>query len=299
MAKKKQNVALVLSGGGARGLAHVGVIEELKKRGYKIASIAGTSMGALIGGVYARGKLNAYKKWVYTLDRGKVFSLVDFTFSSNGLVKGDRVLNAMKEFIPDCNIEDLKINFSATATDIANHKEIVFRKGSLYKAIRASIAIPTIFTPVINDGAIIVDGGVMNNLPIKNVKRNKGDLLVASYVNADIPFEKEVFTGENAKKQKKAYRNKLNEFYDYLNHLLPENNKEKLGYFTLLDKTLSSMTYQLTHLAIENNPPDLLIQTSRQVCGTYDFYKAGQVVETGRKQAIEKLDEFEKNKVKN
>ena len=235
---------------------------------------------------------------MYTLDRRKVFSLVDFTFSSSGLVKGDRVLKAMQEFIPDCNIEDLKIDFSATATDIANHREVVYTSGSLYKAIRASIAIPTVLTPVITDGSVIVDGGVMNNLPVNNVKRNNGDLLIASYVNADIPFKKEVFTGENAKKQEKAYRKKLNEFYDYLNHLLPKNKKEKLGYFTLLDKTLSSMTYQLAHLAIKNNPPDVMIQTSRYICGTYDFYKAEEVVEAGRKQAVDTLDKYEKNKVK-
>ena len=205
----KKNVALVLSSGGARGIGHIGVIEELEKRGYEITSIAGTSMGALVGGVYALGKLEEFKKWMCSLDKLKVFSLVDFTFSSNGLVKGDKVLNAIKEFVPDTKIEDLKIDYSATATDIANHKEIVYKSGSIYEAIRASIAIPMVITPVINNNSVIVDGGVLNNLPISNVKRNKGDLLVAVYVNADVPQIKLNVSKKEEKEKESVYLKKL------------------------------------------------------------------------------------------
>ena len=124
------NVSLVLSGGGARGIAHIGVIEELEKQGFNIKSISGTSMGSLVGAVYAVGKMQEYKNWIYTLDRLDVFKLIDFTFSSQGLVKGDRVFKKMKEFIPDTNIEDLEIHYAATAADIINNKEVVFTKGS-------------------------------------------------------------------------------------------------------------------------------------------------------------------------
>ena len=117
---------MVLSGGGARGIAHIGVIEELEKQGYEIVSIAGTSMGAMVGGVYALGKMAEFKKWMCSLDKIKVFNLVDFSFSNQGLVKGDRVFNAMKEFIEDKNIEDLKIRFVAVAVDLLNKKEVVF-----------------------------------------------------------------------------------------------------------------------------------------------------------------------------
>jgi len=135
---KNKNVTLVLSGGGARGFAHIGAIEELESRGYIINSIAGTSMGSLIGGVYATGKLNEFKEWAYNLDKQEVFKLIDFSFSNQGLIKGDKVLKTMKKFIPDANIEDLKIKYTATAFDLAQNKEIVFREGSLYNAIRAS-----------------------------------------------------------------------------------------------------------------------------------------------------------------
>ena len=126
-----RNIALVLSGGGARGMAHIGVIEELLKRDYRITSIAGTSMGALIGGVYAQGKLEEFKNWVTGLDQLEVFKLVDLTIGKGGLVKGEKVLNKMKEFIPDTNIEDLPIPYSATAVDIIKHEEVVFRSGSV------------------------------------------------------------------------------------------------------------------------------------------------------------------------
>lgn len=290
-----QKIALVLSGGGARGIAHIGVIEELEKRGYKIGSIAGTSMGAMVGGVYALGKMEEFKRWMYSLDKKKVFSLVDFTLSLQGLVKGDKVLNAIKKFVPDTNIEDLKINYSATAADIKNHKEVVYTSGSIYDAIRASIAIPTVLTPVIKENAIIVDGGVINNVPISNVKRNKGDLLVTVYVNADIPIQKRKVSKKEEKENKSVYLQKLKEFYDHLSLINPKSKKEKLSYFTLLDQTFVSASLQLAQLQIEKGAPDILVNISRNTCGTYDFYMAEELVEIGRQAAVEILDEFEKN----
>lgn len=294
-----ENIALVLSGGGARGIAHIGVIEILEKRGYKISSISGASMGALVGGMYAAGKLEEFKEWMCSLDKMKVFSLVDFTFSSNGLVKGDKVLNAIKEFVPDINIEDLKIDFSATASDITNHKEIIYRTGSMYEAIRASIAIPTVLKPVIKDGSVIVDGGVMNNIPIENVKRKNGDLLVAVYVSADIPPVKLQISKKEEKQQKSVYLEKINEFYQQLYKVSPKSKKEKLGYFTLLEQTFNSAAMKLAQLTIEKGSPDILVNISRHTCGTYDFYKAAELVEIGRISAIKSLDEFESKKMVN
>jgi NTE family protein len=293
-----ENIALVLSGGGARGIAHIGVIEILEERGYKISSISGSSMGALVGGMYAAGKLDEFKEWMCSLDKMKVFSLVDFTFSSNGLVKGDKVLNAIKKFVPDINIEDLKIDFSATASDITNHKEIIYRTGSMYEAIRASIAIPTVLKPVIKDGSVIVDGGVMNNIPIENVKRQKGDLLVAVYVSADIPPVKLQISKKEEKQQKSVYLGKINEFYQQLYKVSPKSKKEKLGYFTLLEQTFNSAAMKLAQLTIEKGSPDILVNISRYTCGTYDFYKAAELVEIGRISAIKSLDEFEKKQRK-
>lgn len=289
----KQKVALVLSGGGARGIAHIGVIEELEKRGYEISSIAGTSMGALVGGVYALGKLNEFKKWMCSLDKKKVFSLVDFTLSFHGIVKGDKVLNAIKEFVPETNIEDLKIDYSATATDITNHREVVYRSGNIYDAIRASIAIPTVMTPIVKNNSIIVDGGVINNIPISNVTRTPNDLLVAVYVNADIPPLKLDVPKKEEKIKKSVYLGKLNEFYEQLNIAGTKAKNERFGYFTLLDQTFVSASLQLAQLQIEKGSPDILLNISRNTCGTYDFYLAEDLVEIGRQTAKINLDKFE------
>jgi len=178
-----KNVALVLSSGGARGLAHIGAIEELERRGYSIRSIAGCSMGALVGGMYAAGRLAEFKEWMQTVDRRKMLSLIDLSLSIDHLVKGERVIDALKEVVPDVNIEDLPIEYQAVATDWENGQEVVFRKGSLYEAIRASISIPLFFNPVKRNGMILVDGGVLNPLPLKQGNEMAGELLVAVNVS--------------------------------------------------------------------------------------------------------------------
>jgi NTE family protein len=292
----KQKVSLVLSGGGARGIAHIGVIEELERQNYEIYSVTGTSMGAIVGGVYALGKLEEYKKWLFTLDKRKVFSLVDFTLSSQGLIKGDKVFKKMKEFISDANIEDLQINYAAVATDILNRKEVVFTQGSIYSAIRASVAIPTVFTPVKTENGLLVDGGVLNNIPISHAKRTANDMLIAVDVNANIPMKKSSESiKENTVKQS-VYQNKVLDFYSHLRKVHPKNHEEHLSYFNLISKTISLMTHRISQLSLENYSPDLLIEVSHDSCSMYDFYKAEEMVETGRNAAKESLKEYEKIK---
>ena len=163
---KTKNVALALSSGGARGLAHIGAIEELEAHGYHISSIAGCSMGALIGGVYAAGKLNEFREWMKTIDRKKMLGLIDFSLSLNHFVKGKRIIEAIMEFVPDVNIEDLPIPYCAVATDLKAGKEVLFNKGSLFEAIRASISLPSFYEPVQRDDMILIDGGVINPIPL-------------------------------------------------------------------------------------------------------------------------------------
>ena len=177
---KKRRVALVLAGGGARGVAHIGAIEELERQGFEISAVAGTSMGALVGGVYASGYLEPFKEWMRALDKYKVFSLVDFALSTEGLVKGDRVMEAMKELVPDVQIERMPVPFAAVAADLLTGDEVVLDSGGLYDAIRASISIPSVFRPVHRDGRVLVDGGTVNPLPLNRVRREEGDLLIAS-----------------------------------------------------------------------------------------------------------------------
>jgi len=292
MSKK---VSLVLSGGGARGLAHIGVIEELEKSGYEIHSVVGTSMGALVGGMYAMGELQAFKEWMCSLDRMKVFNLVDFTISAHGVVKGDKVLNRMQEIIPDRKIEDFPKYFAALSVDLIRKDEVKFEKGSFYEAVRASIAIPNVLKPVKRGKQLLVDGGLMHNLPLLHSKREEGDLLVAVDVGANVPVIKTSIEKKETREQESIYQKRVNEFYQQIQKWIPldreeeEEKVEKLGYMDLMSKTLNLMMEQQTRLQILNNPPDLLIEISRDTCGTYDFYRAAELIETGRQAYLQKI----------
>ncbi len=276
-----KNISLVLSGGGARGIAHIGVIEELEKQGFNIHSITGTSMGALVGGIYAAGNLQAFKKWILNLDKIDVFKLIDFTLINNGFVKGDKVFSELKEFIPDMDIQDLQIKYSAVATDITNRKEVLFTQGNLLKAIRASVSIPSIFTPVKNDDATLVDGGVINNIPINHAKRIDNDILIAVNVNASfsIPEKKKDVTEEELS----PYQNILTKFTNSLYKLLPREKGNNPGYFDVINSSFEIMRDELVKQTLKHNPPDILIEISRDICNIYDFYKADELIEKGQK----------------
>lgn len=303
----KPKVTLVLSGGGARGIAHIGVIEELERRGYEIASVTGTSMGAVVGGVYADDAMTPFKDWLLTLDKLKVFRMVDFTLSRTGLVKGDRVFNKMRDFITDKPIEQLRIPYAAVAVDLISKKEVVFREGSLFDAIRASISIPSVLTPVKTKDRLLVDGGVLNNIPISHAPRSPGDILVVVNVNASIPVRKPEISQEESDLQKRAYQKKIDEFQAYvqkIRHHHPDertvqSHEENMGYFNLIDKTISLMTDHMAKLIMKEYKPDLLIEVSHDTCGTFDFYKAGELVEMGREATRECIDRYETGYGKN
>ncbi|WP_417265872.1 patatin-like phospholipase family protein [Brumimicrobium sp.] len=296
---RTKKVSLVLSGGGARGLAHIGVIEELEKRGYEIHSISGTSMGAVVGAVYATGNLEAFKAWILNLDKLDIFKLIDFTLINKGLVKGDRIFNELKTFIPKVNIEDLKINYAAVAADITHREEVVFTQGDLLDAIRASASIPSVFTPVINGESTLVDGGVVNNIPINHAKRIVNDILIAVNVNSNVLLPEKEPTKEVEEKQL-FYQGLLNSFYAGLSKLIPYENKNSLGYFDIMNNSYEMMRDQLVKLYLEINPPDVLIETSRSISSIYDFYKAEELIENGQLAAELSLNSFEikKHKVK-
>ncbi|MBQ5803121.1 MAG: patatin-like phospholipase family protein [Bacteroidales bacterium] len=195
----KKEVALVLSSGGPRGFAYIGAIEELLERGYTITSVAGTSIGSLIGGIYAAGKLPEFKKWLFSLDKWNLFSLMDLSFGKNHFVRGDRIIEAINQIVPDVNIEDLKIPYKAIATDLYTGEEIIFDKGKLLPAIRASISIPSLFRPVKHDMTSFIDGAMTNCLPLNRIDRKEGDILVAFDVNhIDINDIRENLKKENA-----------------------------------------------------------------------------------------------------
>lgn len=281
---ERRNVTLVLSGGGARGIAHIGVIEEIEQRGFHINSIAGTSMGALVGGIYALGKLPEFKAWLYTLGRRKIIGLLDFTFSNQGLIKGNRILSELKEFVSDTNIESLGIKYTATAFDLANDREVVFSSGSLYEAIRASISIPTVFTPVVQGNSVLVDGGVVNNIPIKNAIRTDNDLLIAVNVNADLP-------GKNSKTLIKGHDEKY--YPAGVNNEKLKKQVDEINYLSLIDHTIASAINQVTQLTLQKYAPEILIEVSRSSAKAFEFLKARNLIEVGQLAAQSHLDSLQ------
>lgn len=178
-----KRVALVLGSGGARGYAHIGVIEEIERRGYEIACVAGCSMGAVVGGIYAAGKLGEYRHWIESLDYLDVLRLVDVSFRL-GAIRGDKVFGQIRKIVGEINIEQLRIPYTAVAADLTNQQEIWFQEGCLHQAMRASAAIPSLFTPVMQGNRMLVDGGILNPLPIVPVVSSHCDLIIAVNLNA-------------------------------------------------------------------------------------------------------------------
>lgn len=275
---------MVLGSGGARGMAHIGVIEELIERGYTIKEVAGSSMGAVVGGIYCAGYLTEYKHWLHTLTKLDVFRLLDFTLSAQGFVKGERVFRAMEAFIGDSDIEKFKIPFTAVASDITRRKEVHYKSGSLFKALRASMAIPTVFMPV-NDGhSQLVDGGVLNPLPLNAISKEDNDLIVAVNINSmESAGQRGARIEEN--KEKAAYLRMLDTFRSQILKIdsKAEENIERLGWFDLLNKSYDLTQDRLTELMIQVHQPDIVVNISRDACGVFEFYRAAEIIEAGRR----------------
>ena len=280
---ERKNVALVLSSGGARGLAHIGAIEEIVAQGYHITSVAGCSMGALIGGIYAAGKLKEFREWMKTIDRKKMLELTDFSFSINHLVKGSRIIEAIMEIVPDMKIEDLPIPFCAVATDWKGGREVVFRSGSLFDAIRASISLPSFFDPVRRDGMILIDGGVTNPIPLNRVDRQDGDILVGIDVSGHDYRAQSALQEEltERRKQKKSLPAQI------IDKLIPDNID--FNYYTVLSRVSSLMIRQNSLLMEQLTHPDILVDIQMTRITTFDFDKSEKIITYGRKLTHQSL----------
>ena len=279
-------VHLVLGSGGARGIAHIGVIQELQRLNCKIVSVSGCSMGAVVGGIYCTGKLELFTDWLLSITKRNVFSLMDFTLSTSGLIKGNKILQVIEDFIGTYNIEDLKIPFTAVATDLSHRQELHYKTGNLYKAIRASIGIPTLFTPLIDHDKLLIDGGVLNPLPISTVKKNSPDEIVVAvnlggkrktnpfHLKKHEPFINTKYFG--------TYKNTIeNLFSDWLKHEDGEPELETPNVISILTQTVSLMQEQLTGTIISTYKPDVLVNIRRDCASTMDFYRAEKLIEEG------------------
>lgn len=299
-------ISLVLGSGGARGYAHIGVIEELHAQGFSIGSIAGSSMGALVGGMYAAGKLDAYRDYVRPLQRLDVLRLIDWTFRGGGLIKGDRISGVLRELVGDALIEDLPLPYTAVAVDLDAQREVWFSRGPLFDAIRASIAIPTVFRPHRYQGRLLVDGGLLNPLPVSPTLRDHTDATIAVDVNA--PAESlgaadepgaaavggetpEIIEGGSSADSTHAPRRRR--FAAFLDAFAERRERNAAlhepGALELFARSLDVVQETVTRLKLAAQPPDLLITIPRNACAFYEFHRAAELIELGRTRTREAL----------
>ncbi len=294
MKKRKKTVSLVLGSGGARGLAHIGVIDWLTEHDFEVCSIAGTSMGALVGGIFAAGKLDVYRDWVLSLRKSDIVKILDISFTRGGLFKGEKLIEKLKELCGDNKIDDLPIRFTAVATDIDSGKEVWFNKGPLFDAIRASIAVPLIFTPFVVQGRHLLDGGMVNPVPIAPTLSDMTDITIAVNVDSEPDMNQgQVTSLENLSKKSTndddSYAARIKSLLSGLFEDSDDGEKEALGYVDIMVRSLDIMQNNIARLKLAAYSPDVTISISRDSAQIYEFYRARELIKLGYDKAAKEL----------
>lgn len=285
--KNRKNIALVLSSGGARGYAHIGAIDTLLSRGYNITSIAGTSFGSVVAAMYALGRLDNFKRWLTSVDKKKMSELTNYTLGFSYFMKVDRIIDELKRIAPDKDIEHLPIPFAAIATDWKSGKEVVFKSGSIWEAVRASISLPGCLEPVRIDDRILIDGGIMNPLPLNRVERTEDDLLVGVNVSGHD------YIGKWDRKEKsKQWQIRNSKILSALQKILPDGISPDLNYYTLLSQTISLAISQNAHLMIKLTNPDITVDIPMKRYDGDDYDKYEAISRMGATKMERAIEEF-------
>lgn len=319
-----KRVALALGSGGARGYAHIGVIDELQTRGYKIVGIAGSSMGALVGGLQAAGKLEAYAQWARSLTQRAVLRLLDPKITAAGVLRAEKILDAVRDILGEVAIEELPIPYTAVCTDLISGKSVWLQRGPVDAAIRASIAIPGVIAPYVLDSRLLADGGILEPLPMAPIAAANADFTIAvSLAGSETagahgePVDAEpsaadwvgrvwrstatLFdtTAARAILDTPAARSMLSRFspapedeHDDVADL-GEPSVPKLGSFEVMNRTIDIAQAALARHALAAYPPDVLIEVPRSACRSLEFHRAAEVIEVGRELAAAALDRIE------
>lgn len=291
----KQTVSLVLGSGGARGLAHIGVIHWLEENGYKIESISGCSMGALIGGIYAAGKLDDFESWVRAITKVDIVTLLDLSWKKSGLVKGDKIINTLIELVGDVVIEDLPIKYTAVAADIRNEKEIWMNSGKLFDAIRASISLPLFFTPFRYKGIDLIDGGVLNPVPIAPTFSDETDLTIAVNLGGKLQkIEKTAIDNNSKSEEASPFTDKITDFVKSFKGSTVDHFSKEWDAYDIANQAFDAMQSTIARQKLAAYPPDHFIEIARNACGTLDFELASEMIELGYKKAQENLSHVSK-----
>ena len=281
-----KTVSLVLGSGGARGLAHIGVIHWLEENDFKIKSVVGCSIGAVIGGIYAAGKLQVYEQWVRSLTKADIVTLLDLSWEKSGLVRGEKLVNTLIGLVGEKLIEELPIAFTAVATDLRGQKEIWIRSGSLFDAMRASFAIPLFFTPFKFKGVDLVDGGILNPVPIAPTACDGTDMTIA--VNLNGPAESSIEPAMASTVSETAlspFREKINRFISRLQPPMTSGEKRDWGAYEIAAQAFEAMQSAIARQKLAAYPPDIVIEIARNSCRTLEFYRAAEMIALGYEKA--------------
>ena len=293
---KLRRISLVLGSGGARGLAHIGVIRCLEEQGYEIGYISGSSIGALIGGIYAAGKLDEYAEWVSELRRRDVVRLMDWSFRRGAVLSGDRIISVLRDLVGEHEIEDLPIGFTAVATEINDKREVWLNRGSLFDAIHASIAMPLVFAPVARDDLLLVDGGLINPIPIAPTLNDDTAWTVAVDLNAraevlNVADEEPDADGESHS----PLRNSILSFID---DLMPASAKDERepeypGPFDLALRSLDTMQTTIGRMKLAAYAPRVIVNIPRNLCTLFEFHRATELIEFGYQRAQQQIEHLD------
>lgn len=289
-----KTASLVLGSGGARGLAHIGVIHWLEENDFKIKSIVGCSIGAVIGGIYAAGKLDEYEQWVRTITKVDIVTLLDLSWEKSGLVRGDKIINTLIGLVGEKLIEDLTISYTAVAADIKGQKEIWMRSGSLFDAMRASFAIPLLFTPFKYNGVDLVDGGVLNPVPIAPAFCDETDMIIAVNLGGPEESPKKRAVSEPPAFPTSPFREKINRFIDRLQQSVTSGSSRDWRAYDIAIQAFEAMQSTIARQKLAAYPPDIVIEIPRNACRTLEFDRASEMIELGYRRAKECLSKAKK-----
>jgi NTE family protein len=289
MSKGQQTVSLVLGSGGARGLAHIGIINWLEEHDYKIISVSGSSMGALVGGIYALGKLDEYEHWVRAITATDIFRLLDITFDRDGLVRGERIIDTLKKLIGDSRIEDLPIKFTAVAVDVAREKEVWLNSGSLFDAIRASISLPLFFKPAVVNGCKLMDGGILNPVPIAPTVYDDSDITITVNLGGKPEPGIKLPKKSVVRDEESGFTDKIAEFIKGLDITGKGSESKRGGMLEIASQTFETMQGTIARQRLAAYPADIELNVPRNVCMTLEFDKADELIQLGYEIAEKRL----------
>ncbi|MEZ8242309.1 serine protease [Vibrio splendidus] len=284
-----KTVSLVLGSGGARGLVHVGIIRWLIEHGYQIKSISGCSIGALIGGVYAAGKLDEFEEWVTSIDQSDMAMMLDFSWQSSGIFKGDKIIETLRGLIGEVSIEDLPIPYTAVAANVAEEKEVWLQSGSLFDAIRASISLPLFFTPHVINGEVLIDGGVLNPVPIAPTFSDKTDFTLAVNLGGEPEMLQQEVIPVSLPTKESNLHEKVVHFIDNLGSSVKSKMSFNFAAYDIANQAFDAMQSTIARQKLAAYPADITLEIPRNACGTLEFDRSQEMIDRGYHLAQAKL----------